>query len=338
MPVALKQFADFCDADVGHLMVADGNRTLLQSTFSVDMDPVLAELEAELQDINPRVLAIPRMRPMISTRDRDFITRDEIAKDAVYQELILPLGLGHFSAVPIVNAASLTAGVALHRRFEHDAFDDDAAKRHEIAAAVCAPVFNLARLVEKRRADDALSFAGEGDAAAILKTDTTVVEFNRAFDECLSEKRVTLDSNRKLLLGRPEFTAKLHRALSKRSNIVGGSFITKDDLGRPEYIVSIMPFHRVGIAGELAGAAVFILKPIRKARKLNMSLVKETFGLTRAEAETAQLLMQGASLPMINKTRAVSVHTTQTLIKRVLAKTECRRQTELIVLLTPFLN
>ena len=90
--------------------------------------------------------------------------------------------------------------------------------------------------------------------------------------------------------------------------------------------------------GGASGAAVVLIKPIHKVRRLNVRLVKEAFGFTPAETETAELLVQGKTVTRINEIRGVSVHTTQTLIKRILTKAECSRQVELMTLLSPFLD
>tara|TARA_R110000803_G_scaffold42989_3_gene92055 strand:- start:122 stop:1228 length:1107 start_codon:yes stop_codon:yes gene_type:complete len=338
MPLALQYFADFCDATIGHLMVADGNRTLLQSTFSVEVDPDLAELEAQLQHVNPRVSAIPKMKALKSTRDKDFITREEISKDLVYQELILPLGLGHFSAVPIINSPTLTGGVALHRPMSDEAFDSSEATRHELAAAVCAPVFELASMVENSRAKSSVDLFGPTVAAAAVKRTGVMIECNCEFDRQLQAGVVTTDANSQVRFAHSANNEQLHQILNDRTTTVGGSFVVKNADGAAEYVASIVPVPSIGIMGGASGAAVVLIKPIHKVRRLNVRLVKEAFGFTPAETETAELLVQGKTVTRINEIRGVSVHTTQTLIKRILTKAECSRQVELMTLLSPFLD
>ena len=144
---ALQSFAELCDAPISQLMFAQQNRTLLKSTFSKDLDVDLGPTEALYQDINPRVLATPLMPKGKSTRDKDFISHDAIHKDQTYQELILPAGLGHFSGVPIIHDEHTIAGIALHRHISDDPFDDDEARRHELASAACAPVLEMAAII-----------------------------------------------------------------------------------------------------------------------------------------------------------------------------------------------
>lgn len=336
MPEALRLFASFCGAEVGHLMVADGNRTLLQSTFSIDLDSELIALEAMTQDINPRVLAIPNMKPMKSTRDKDFISWDAMQKDPLYQDLFIPLGLGHFSAVPIVNSPSLTSGIALHRPIAGEAFNDDEAYRHEVAAAVCAPVFHLASIVEKNQAKSALHLFGEAKAAAIVAMNGAHIEHNREFDRLIEKGVVKITPERMVRFNSSASNDKFRRTLNKHTKIIGGNFVTKDHLGRAEFMVSILPVPKIGIVGQFAASAVVTLKPIQKSRQLNLKLAKEAFGFTTAEAETAKLLIQGKSVKQIDAARNVSSNTTQTLIKRIFVKTECHRQTEVVALLSHF--
>lgn len=336
IPDALQDFADFCGADIGHLMVADGKRTLLESTFSIELDPRLIELEPQMQDINPRVLAIPKMKPGAATRDADFITPEEIARDTAYQEMILPCGLGHFSGVPIVNSSALTMGVALHRPYSGEAFNDTEARLHEIAAAVCAPVFELADLVGSSRARSVLEMCDETVAAVAIKSDHTVLDQNESFSRLLETGTLRIDQQNRLRFPIATEQDAFSRMINRRVRVTTGRFIVSEAAGRPGYVASAYPIPQPGLATDLIGATLLVLKPIRAERRLNSALVREAFGLTPAEFETAQLLFEGKSVSEISQVRGVSSHTTQTQMKRILSKMECSRQAEAVTLLMAF--
>ncbi len=333
---ALDKFAEFCGAEIAHLMVADGHRTLLQSTFSVEVDPLLAELEPQFQDINPRVLAIPKMRAGRSTQDRHFITREQIARDTVYQELILPVGLGHFSAVPIVLNRSLTAGVALHRPYEQEEFDNEVIYRHESAAAVCAPVFELSRLIASANAKSAIRVLDSQFAAISIRRDGREVDRNTRMDILFQTGIVKIDANRRFRFIDANADQELSEVLKKRAGAIFANFVVSDASGEPQFVVNIMPLPHLIIAGELVGSLVLVFKPIKGPPKLYSELIRGAFGLTPAEADVAILLFFGKSVSEISDIRAVSKSTTQTLLKRVLSKTESRRQSDLIKKLTAF--
>jgi len=62
-------------------------------------------------------------------------------------------------------------------------------------------------------------------------------------------------------------------------------------------------------------------------------VVQQIYGLTNREADVALLLMQGESLREVCEKMKIHITTARTLLYRVLAKTGCQRQAELMRLL-----
>lgn len=330
---ALQRFATYCGVPIAQLMFADGDRNLLRSSFSVEMDPVVAAAEGDFQDINPRVLAIPDMVAGRATRDQDFITQEEMARDTAYQELIVPLGLGYFSGVPIINSSDLTAGIALHRSLSAGAFSDEEAARHERAAAACAPVFEFIRNVDDLQAKSALAFAG--DAVAAVATDQTgrVVEFNARFEALLREGLVFVSGEQTIGFGRSLPSRHLARCVAAG----GGRFAFRHGVdGQALWICSVTLAPRLRGALSHANGLLIRLVPVDTRRTLDEAMLRDAFGLTDAEIDVAQGLFDGSTISEISTRRGVTDHTTRSMVKRLLQKTECRRQAELILRLMPF--
>ncbi len=80
-------------------------------------------------------------------------------------------------------------------------------------------------------------------------------------------------------------------------------------------------------------AVVLIDDPEEKVQQRPSTLVK-LFGLTRVEAEIAQMLTQGMSLHEIAAHRAVSYQTARAHLKSIYRKTDTNRQSELSLLLS----
>lgn len=333
---ALKKFAEICDAPISQLMVAQTNRTLLRSIFSVDLDVDLGPTEVLYQDINPRVLATPSMQKGKATRDKDFISYDQIQDDQTYQELIVPAGLGHFSGVPVIHDEHMIAGIALHRPIGADAFNDTEAEIHEIASAVCAPVLKFASLVERRNARSALDLVGDGRAVAILDYAGRIHTHNEAFEAMLSQRIIRIEKDRKLSLNSRSARSALARALGRHNQIVGGSFPIKSRNHREQWLCRVVPKPAFTIAGPEAGHALLICDQIDKPLQLDLSLVRDFFGLTKTEGEIANMVYQGHSPKDIASTRRVSVETVRSHLKSLLHKTESNRQVELVTKLTRF--
>ena len=62
-------------------------------------------------------------------------------------------------------------------------------------------------------------------------------------------------------------------------------------------------------------------------------MLSDVYGLTPAEAELAELLVQGRTLEQAAKIRHVTLNTTRSQLKQVFAKTETSRQGELLKLM-----
>tara|TARA_R110000803_G_scaffold176816_4_gene239233 strand:- start:6055 stop:7101 length:1047 start_codon:yes stop_codon:yes gene_type:complete len=334
LEIGLKAFAEYCGAPIGHLMVADGQRTLLRSCFSQAMDEDLAASEANYQQINPRVLAIPKMQQGKATRDKDFISRKSIELDTTYQELILPMGLGHFCGVPIVHNSEMTAGIAIHRPIREEPFRDSEAYRHEQAAAACASVFQLATKIDNRLASDSVNLFGDHTPTASLDRRGHVLGYNEAFESLLIQNHIQVGMDRTLCFGSGKSRRSLKEALNHRNGTVGGRFVAPGVRRTNLWVCTVVPFPFAGLRGASAATALIYFKRIEVASFVEVRLLREAFGLTVAESAVARLLCEGHSLEKISEIRGVSLSTTRTLLKRIMLKAECNRQSELVLKIT----
>lgn len=331
---ALQTFADMCDAPYSQLMFAHRNRTLLRSTFSSQLDVDLAPTEALYQDINPRVLATPLMPKGKSTRDKDFISYDDIHKDQTYQELILPAGLGHFSGVPVIQTDTTIAGIALHRRISDDAFNDDEARMHELASAVCAPVLHMASMIEAQNVRSTLDIFGPNKAVAILDYKGYVLDQNQNFDALMRAIRAPIDKNRKLVLPTERERRALRAAIGSHMGIVGGAFVLTASASRARWVCRVFPKPAFTISGPEAGHALLVCERLDQPLRLDLGLIQEVYGLTQTESEIANAMFAGRTPREISERRRISLETVRSHIKSLLQKTESGRQVELVVKLS----
>lgn len=336
LDTALKKFADFCGAPISQLMVAQRNRTLLRSVFSKELENDIAETEALYQDINPRVLATPTMPQGKVTRDQDFISYEDISADQTYQELILPAGLGHFSAVPLIHDTEMTAGIALHRRFSDAPFSDEEARLHEIAASVCEPVLRLAALIEKRNVRNSIDLIADDKAVAILDQTGRVLAHNEAFETLIALGAARILRERGLQLSSKSAQTRLVRALGSHTGIVGGTLAIRSRNNQHQWLCRVTPKPAFTLVGPEAGHALLVCEPVDAPPRLDVGLIRDFYSLTRAEAEIAALIFQGLAAKEIAAARNVSPETVRSHIKNLLNKTECNRQVELVAKLARF--
>ena len=335
---ALQAFAELCGAPVSQLMVAQRNRTLMRSSFSIDLDADIGPTEALYQDINPRVLATPFMIQGKATRDKDFISYDRIHSDQTYQELILPAGLGHFSGVPGIHNSEMTAGIALHRRISEDAFNDDEAHRHEIASAVCAPVLEFASLIERRNVRSTVDLFGINKAVAILDYQGRIQDNNALFEQMIQAVSASIDRSRKLILQSESDRKALRRAIGTHMGIVGGAFALTSTKRQEKWLCRVFPKPAFTLAGPEAGHALLVCERIDQPLFLDQDLIQQIFDLTPTESIVANLIFLGKSVSTIAADRDVSIETVRSHIKSILQKTETNRQAELVAKLARFVE
>lgn len=331
---ALKLFANYCGAPIAHLLitdgrVVDGHRAQLHSTFSTELDQGLMSVEHHYWDISPRVHALANMKVGRATRDKDFITEEGIKKDASYQELIIPLGCEHFSAVMTVNEPVLTAGVLLHRSSADGPFSDFEAKRHEYFSRACANVLNLAEQVSDRHAKSALNLFGPNRAAAVIDREGRLIDFNDAFDKL--SQRIKMNPKKHALPGFiGQHMLKSWQRVARDGQGTVQIFFPNSHL--PNLLASIHPIPHLGHHIYNSGQNIVLFRETMLPLDFDRTGLQFDFQLTDAEAEVAILLACGNSIVGISNERNVAVGTTRSQIKRILSKVHKGSQQELIAL------
>ena len=96
-------------------------------------------------------------------------------------------------------------------------------------------------------------------------------------------------------------------------------------------LLELMPIRDDGFSDsdDIQGVALFIIDPKRSELINTQGLIK-IFGLTTAEADITQQLVQGASVQVISETRNSSVQTVRSQLKTLFGKTGAKSQTDLV--------
>ncbi len=123
-------------------------------------------------------------------------------------------------------------------------------------------------------------------------------------------------------------------ALSKNARFPGGATTVRRPSGRRDYAVTVAPGAGApSVAGiPTAWALIFIVDPTLR-HELPAERIARRFGLTAAEAQLAAALAAGRTLSEYAEAAALSMHTVRGTLKHVFAKTDTRRQVELVRLL-----
>jgi DNA-binding CsgD family transcriptional regulator len=102
--------------------------------------------------------------------------------------------------------------------------------------------------------------------------------------------------------------------------------------GMPPYLLSmrpLLPSERNGDVDRRAVAIVFVRDPLSRNPAAN-EILREVFGLTRAEADVARALQAGMSAAQYAREHDVSLNTVYTHLRRIKEKMRCNRMGELL--------
>jgi len=113
----------------------------------------------------------------------------------------------------------------------------------------------------------------------------------------------------------------------------GGLAVERGE-GRLPVTILVAPFRpkQAAFGAPLPAALVFIRDP--EMATLGVEVLRDLFGLTRAQAAVAARMAEGESLEHIAARLAISLHTARDHLKVVFAKTGTSRQPQLVALLT----
>jgi DNA-binding CsgD family transcriptional regulator len=151
-----------------------------------------------------------------------------------------------------------------------------------------------------------------------------------------SDETVTVESGQ-LLVGSPRGNNALREAMHEVTSDVHGR-MRRLDVRRPSdgapYRLLLMPVPRSrdATAGENQPAVSILVIDVNSASKPDPAMLGELFSLTPAEARFTSCLVSGLSVEEISVQLGVTRETARTHLRRVLSKTQTKRQGELISL------
>ena len=176
------------------------------------------------------------------------------------------------------------------------------------------------------------------DGVALIQADGTILYLNEAL-RAIARRADGL----RLRDGCIEFAvanaaADLGQAIGAVRRLQGGDvggvtardFVVPRPGGLPAYLVSVRPIlERARVSHADAIAVVFVRDPLMR-NVAAVQMLRDIFGLTDAEAALAQALQAGMSPGDYAESRAVSLNTVYTHLRRIKEKTRCNRMAELI--------
>jgi DNA-binding CsgD family transcriptional regulator len=265
----------------------------------------------------------------------DIFARDELDQEPLYRDFYLPQGIGWFvgTAIPIPTGENVL--FIMPRRTERGPFERTIVQKlDELRPHLARSALLSARLQLERARIASETLAALGLPALVLNGQGKVLAANsliealhgyvqwRAFD------RISL---------KDKAADQLLRDAIAAIDIAGGSVrsFPVRDLGAEAMMVAhVIPIRLSARDIFIRCAAVLVLTPVTAPQAPPVELVQSLFDLTPAEARVARSLASGKTVADIATDGGVSRNTVRTQLDRVMEKTGCNRQAEVVALLT----
>ncbi len=307
--------------------------------------------EAALDDIRTYHQSNPRLAPTLALgagewfHDHEHFDDGFVAGSAFYQDFLIPHGGRYGSATKIVDDADRLVFFAALRSTRQQPFDADARReldriRIHLEAALANQTFVQGERVKSQVG--ALILDQFDRPMLLIDAERSVRYANRAARKALEcsdylvERSGALrcrDASGDQALSSALYELRLTEGLHHTTPAPNRRFVrtTARSDGTPIgiYLSALRPELTMASFGPDPQALVFF-HDVRTTPGLDAFVVAETFGLTPAEAGVAVALASGHTVERIAAMRAVSVPTVRTQLNSAYAKTNTRRQAELV--------
>ncbi len=325
------------DQEAGEVLIGVGGGAPEGS----DRDYLQNYLETDVRV--PRVNRAPRCTVL---DDRQLVSTDELRHSAFHHEFLPRYDLGYLAHVNLARSPRFTTIVTCAQAAGRGEFSQR--QIHTLSAYV--PHFEQSCDLHLRLRElggyaalMAAAFDSLPSAGMVLDPNGGVIFLNALARDILSDRDGLIIRDGRLETTDPKAARGLRAGLARACAPVPGAPADEGPVsiigrpsGRPGYRLEIRPLPLSnGFRHDSPAAIVFALihDPVRTARTAEKRLRRQ-YGLTPAETALALAVANGAALRDYADERGVTVGTVRFQMKQVLAKTECRRQTDLVRLIS----
>ena len=286
--------------------------------------------------VNQRALRLMGARHVGFITDRDVFTEAEIAAEPLYQEMLIPSGYGSGVATAIAAPSGEMIVVHCERGFAEGTVGEGEIATLNRLRPHFARAGLLARRLDMERARAAsTALAQMGLPGAVLGADGRIVSANGLIEALMPAvfrdrlgRLVIVDAVADQLLGvaLAGLAREGHDAAVRSIPIPAGD-------GRPPIIVHLSPVSRTARDVFANSVAILVATPVQPHRAPGADIIEGLFDLTPAEARLAVMIAEGLNPRSASRRLGVTEGTARTTLKRVLAKTGSRRQSDLVGML-----
>jgi DNA-binding CsgD family transcriptional regulator/PAS domain-containing protein len=291
--------------------------------------------------LNPRWSLITRQKAGELGWDHLILDDRAMSRDPFYAEFLAKLDFPYLVYGMLTATEHEFSGIAVHRSRRQGHVDRAGIAVMQRLVPHVRQAFDMARRLkgagETRHAlERALDWLADG--VALVRTDGKVVYANEAF-QAIARRGDGIAIRRGVVdIAAAETRARFEAAVAEAARLRGGDvrrhpmadFAAPRSSGAPPYLIAVRPLmDRNGRAAEEAAAIVFVHDPLGR-NAAAMRLLRDVFGFTESEANLAQALQKGIPPGDYARSRAVSLNTVYTHLRRIKEKTGSKRMAEVI--------
>lgn len=273
---------------------------------------------------------------------QSLLARTEYERSGFYQDWLRKLDIYHMVGSVFPVAADTTGVLGIHRPRGADAYDNQESR----LVAQLLPHLQRTLRMHKRLTELSLQQMTAFDVFDRLNTGVVIVDSrcrllyaNTAAEDVLRRETLLTVIDNRLSVTEPRFAEQLRRRVQQAVLIVSGKSASPAALlllpraeGLP-ITVSVEPLHSrwsASVTPEPA-AILFICDP--ESLIPGQEGLRALFGLTATEATIAATLATGKSPEEVAAIYGIGIGTVRSHLKKILAKTGTRRQSQLVTLI-----
>ncbi len=266
----------------------------------------------------------------------DYWTEEELSENEIYRDFFHPRDLGWSAGTGL----SMPTGDHIVCSIENAYSSGPIEKKNiellnELRPHIARSALISARLGLKSAKNARDTLEKLGVPTILLTVDGLAVDGGNVTAEI--KEHLKLGAKDRLMVTDVKANSILQHALehlTESSQLTGRSFPVRATNGDAALVAHLMPVNRAANDIFANAYALLVLIPLTSKSVPSIDIVRSLFDFTLAEANVARQLTAGASVEQIAEQQGVSINTIRTHLRKILEKSGCSRQPELVALLS----
>lgn len=344
-PWALEKACGYVQGATGTLMSQDAAPGRAQYYFQWGNDPEFLksyqEIYVQLNPVLVPTLLYARVGDVLSTID--LLPLDEFFASRFYKEWVAPQGLIDSIFATLDKSATSYGFIAITRHERDGLVDEETLRRMRLLAPHFRRAVNIGKVINLHKVEAAaLADTLDGLTAAMFLVDAggRIVHTNAAAHAMLGEGSVVHAIGGKFAAVNAQADRALHDIFMNADDgdaAVGtkGIAVPMTSRGGERFVAHVLPLtsgarRKAGVAYS-AVAAVFVRKAALDLPH-PLEALADAYKLTPAEMRVLMMIVQIGGVPEVAPVLGISETTVKTHLQRIFAKTDTKRQADLVKL------